>query len=163
MRWWLQRHIRNTDDHVPGAPGHHHPEEDFMAIANFADLLAEAHRQPEPQRLLFVFAKAELPDNPDAQQCERFEQGEGGVLTPALCVDKTLEELSDMASLVEESRRTGVEWDIVFAAARAGDGEQPPTSEEAERPLQRMVEALQMGSIGNFLAFDRRGDAVDIQ
>jgi len=134
-----------------------------MTIANFADLLAEAHRQPEPQRLLFVFAKAELPDNPDAQQRQHFEQGGGGVLTPALCVDKTLDELSDMPALVEESRRTGVEWDIIFAAALAGDGVNPPTSEEAERPLQRMVEALQMGRIGNFLAFDRKGDAVDIQ
>ncbi|GHB13271.1 hypothetical protein [Modicisalibacter luteus] len=134
-----------------------------MAIANYAGLLAEAHRQPEPQRLLFVFAKAELPDNPDAQQRERFEQGEGGVLTPALCVDKTLDELSDMTSLIEESHRTGVSWDIVFVAALAGDGVNPPTSEEAEGPLQRMVEALQMGSISNFLAFDRQGNAVDIQ
>ncbi|MCK0767477.1 ribonucleotide reductase subunit alpha [Chromohalobacter canadensis] len=134
-----------------------------MAIANYAELLSEAHRQPEPQRLLFVFARAELPDNPDTQQQERFEQGEGGVLTPALCVDKTLDELSDMESLVVESQRTGVTWDIVFVAALAGDGTNPPTSEEAERPLQRMVEALQMGSIDNFLAFDRQGDSVDIQ
>ncbi|MDW5375631.1 ribonucleotide reductase subunit alpha [Halomonas sp. HP20-15] len=134
-----------------------------MAIANYAELLAEAHRQPVPQRLLFVFAKAELPDNPDAQQREHFEQGEGGVLTPALCVDKTLDELSDMESLIEESQRTGVAWDLLFVAALAGDGVNPPTSEEAERPLQRMVEALQMGSIGNFLAFDRQGNAVDIQ
>ena len=74
-----------------------------------------------------------------------------------------MDELSDMASLVEESCRTGVEWDIVFVAALAGDGERPPTSEEAEHPLQRMVEALQMGSIGNLLAFDRNGGAVDIQ
>lgn len=134
-----------------------------MAIANYAELLTEAHQQPDPQRLLFVFAKAELPDNPDAQQRERFEQGEGGVLTPALCVDKTLDELSDMESLVLESQRTGVTWDIVFVAALAGDGVNPPTSEDAERPLQRMVEALQMGSIDNFLAFDRQGKAVDIQ
>lgn len=134
-----------------------------MAIADYADLLAEAHRQSAPQRLLFVFARAELPDNPDAQQRERFEQGEGGVLTPVLCVDKILKELSDMAALVEESRRTGVAWDIVFVAALAGDGMNPPTSQEAEAPLQRMVEALQMGSIGNFLAFDRQGNAVDIQ
>ena len=134
-----------------------------MAIANYAELLSEAHLQPDPQRLLFVFAKAELPDNPDARQRERFEQGEGGVLTPALCVDKMLDELSDIQSLVLESQRTGVTWDIVFVAALAGDGVDPPTSEDAERPLQRMVEALQMGSIDNFLAFDRQGNAVDLQ
>ncbi|WP_069385058.1 ribonucleotide reductase subunit alpha [Halomonas caseinilytica] len=134
-----------------------------MAIASYSELLAEAHNWPTPQRLLFVFTKAELPDNPDTQQREDFEQGEGGVLTPILCVDKSLSELSDMASLVAESQRTGVTWDIVFVAALAGDGVNPPTSEEAERPLQRMVEALQMGSIDNFLAFDHHGDAVDIQ
>nr|WP_298413790.1 ribonucleotide reductase subunit alpha [uncultured Halomonas sp.] len=131
-----------------------------MPIACFTDLLAEARRQPEPQRLLFVFARAELPDHPDAEQRERFEQGEGGVLAPVLCVDKTLDELSDMQSLVEESRRTEVEWDIVFAAALAGDGREPPSSDEAELPLQRMVESLQQGTIDNFLAFDRKGDAV---
>ncbi|MHB0776280.1 ribonucleotide reductase subunit alpha [Halomonas sp. WWR20] len=134
-----------------------------MSISCYADLLAEARRQPEPQRLLFVFTRAELPDNPDQAQRERFEQGQGGVLTPALCVDKTPEELSDMPALVEESRRTGVDWDIVFVAALAGDGRQSPTSEEAEGPLQRMVESLQMGSIDNFLAFDRHGDAVSFQ
>ncbi len=131
-----------------------------MAISNYADLLAEAHRQTEPQRLLFVLARAELPDNPDQAQRERFEQGEGGVLAPVLCVDKTLEELSDMAALVEESQGTGQEWDIVFVAALAGDGALPPSSEEAEQPLQRMVESIKMGSIENFLAFDRQGEAV---
>ncbi|GAB2791936.1 hypothetical protein GCM10027040_17550 [Halomonas shantousis] len=134
-----------------------------MSIAHYADLLAEARRQPEPQRLLFVFTRAELPDNPDRAQRERFEQGQGGVLTPVLCVDKTPEELTDMAALVDESRRTGIDWDVVFVAALAGDGYQPPTSDEAEGPLQRMVEALQMGSIDNFLAFDRQGDAISFQ
>ncbi|SHE34358.1 hypothetical protein SAMN02745148_00190 [Modicisalibacter ilicicola DSM 19980] len=131
-----------------------------MSISSFADLLTEARRQPEPQRLLFVFARAELPDHPSAAQRERFERGEGGVLMPVLCVDKTLDELSDMAALVEESRRTEVEWDIVFAAALAGDGHEPPSSDEAELPLQRMVESLQQGTIDNFLAFDRQGDTV---
>ncbi|WP_043531350.1 hypothetical protein [Litchfieldella xinjiangensis] len=131
-----------------------------MAIATYTDLLDEAHRQPEPQRLLFVFTRAELPDHPDPEQQARFERGEGGVLTPVLCVDKRPDELSDMQALVEESRNTGIDWDIVFVAALAGDGKQPPSSEEAERPLQRMVESLQMGSIEQFLAFDRQGEAV---
>lgn len=132
-----------------------------MSIASYADLLDEARQQPEPQRLLFVFARAELPDHPDEEQRKRFEQGQGGALAPVLCVDKTLEELSDMPALVEESRRTGVDWDVVFVAALAGDGIHPPTSDEAEQPLQRMVESLQMGSIENFLAFDRQGGALD--
>lgn len=131
-----------------------------MSISHYADLLDEARRQPEPQRLLFVFARAELPDNPNQTQREHFEQGQGGVLTPVLCVDKTPDELSDMATLVEESRKTGIDWDLVFVAALAGDGRQPPSSDEAQRPLERMVEALHMGTIDNFLAFDRQGEAV---
>lgn len=133
-----------------------------MSIASYADLLDEARQQPEPQRLLFVFARAELPDHPDEEQRKRFEQGRGGVLAPVLCVDKTLAELSDMSALAEESQRTGVDWDVVFVAALAGDGIQPPTSEEAERPLQQMVESLQMGNIENFLAFDRQGGVLDL-
>ena len=89
----------------------------------------------------------------------RFEQGEGGVLTPVLCVDKTPDELSDMATLVAESRATGVDWDIVFVAALADQG----GSELAERHLQRMVESLKMGSIDQFLAFDRAGEVVGFQ
>ncbi|WP_104203029.1 ribonucleotide reductase subunit alpha [Billgrantia saliphila] len=134
-----------------------------MAISRFADLLDEARRQPEPQRLLFVFTRAELPDDPSMEQRQRFEQGEGGVLTPVLCVDKTPEELSDMAALVEESRRTGTDWDLVFVGALSGQGHQPPSPEEAERQLQRMVEALQMGSVQRYLAFDREGEVMALQ
>ncbi|WP_444678948.1 ribonucleotide reductase subunit alpha [Halomonas sp. E19] len=134
-----------------------------MAISRFADLLDEARRQPEPQRLLFVFTRAELPENPTEAQRQRFEQGEGGVLTPVLCVDKVPEELSDMAALVEESRRTDIEWDIVFVAALSGHGGQTPDENETERQLQRMVESLQMGNITNFLALDRQGEAVSFQ
>jgi hypothetical protein len=134
-----------------------------LAISRFSDLLDEAHRQPEPQRLLFVFTRAELPDNPTAEQRRRFEQGEGGVLTPVLCVDKAPDELSDMAALVEESRDTGIEWDIVFVGALSGSGQRPPSSDEAEQQLQRMVESLKMGNIESFLALDRQGDAVSFQ
>ena len=33
-----------------------------MEISSFDDLLRAARQQPEPQRLLFVFAGAELPE-----------------------------------------------------------------------------------------------------
>ncbi|MBT2771131.1 ribonucleotide reductase subunit alpha [Halomonas sp. ISL-60] len=129
-----------------------------MTIATFADLLQEAHKQPKPQRLLFVFVRAELPDFPDAEQRRRFEQGEGGVLVPVICVDKSTKELSSMSALVEESRRTEIEWDLVFAAAM----DDPKDEAEVERQLQRMMESLQMGNITSFLAFDPHGDAVNV-
>lgn len=129
-----------------------------MTIATFAVLLQEARRQPKPQRLLFVFVRAELPDFPDAEQRRRFEQGEGGVLVPVICVDKTTEELSSMAALVEESRRTEIQWDLVFAAAM----DDPKNDDEVERQLQRMMESLQMGNITSFLVFDPQGEAVNV-
>lgn len=129
-----------------------------MAIASFSDLLDEARQQPETQRLLFVFTRAELPDHPSKEQRQGFEQGEGGVLTPTLCVDKAPGELTDMKGLVAESRATGVEWDIAFVAAMADVG-----TERAEQQLDRMVEALKMGSIEAYLAFDREGDVVGFQ
>lgn len=129
-----------------------------MAIRSFSDLLDEACRQSEPQRLLFVFARAELPDEPNAEQQQRFEQGEGGVLTPVLCVDKTPDELTDMAALAVEARETGMAWDVAFVAALAD----PDGSADVEPHLERMVEALKMGSVERFLAFDQQGDVLSL-
>ncbi len=46
-----------------------------MNITCFDDLLQAARAQPTPQRLLFVFAQAELPADSTPAQRERFEQG----------------------------------------------------------------------------------------
>jgi hypothetical protein len=129
-----------------------------MAIRSFNELLDEARRQPEPQRLLFVFARAELPDEPSAEQRRRFEQGEGGVLTPALCVDKRPDELTDMAALADEARETGMEWDVAFVAALAD----PEGTADVEPHLERMVEALKMGNVERFLAFDTQGEVLSL-
>ena len=37
-----------------------------MEISSFDDLIEAARAQPEPQRLLFVFAAVELPDDASA-------------------------------------------------------------------------------------------------
>lgn len=129
-----------------------------MAIRSFNELLDEARRQPEPQRLLFVFARAELPDEPSAEQRRRFEQGEGGVLTPALYVDKRPDELTDMAALADEARETGMEWDVAFVAALAD----PEGTADVEPHLERMVEALKMGNVERFLAFDTQGEVLSL-
>ena len=78
-----------------------------MSLASFQDLLDAARQQPEPQRLLLVFARVELPQNATTEQRERFERREGGTLSPCLCVDKTPEEVASFAALVEESRLAG--------------------------------------------------------
>jgi len=129
-----------------------------MNISSYADLLSAAKRQAEPQRLLFVFASAELPGTHDASQKERFDARQGGALLPVMCVDKLPGELGDFASLVEESRHTGTPWDVVFAASLGGRAGVIPSAADAEQPLKRMIAAIQAGSVQGFLAFDRQGE-----
>jgi len=54
-----------------------------MNISSFDDLLRAAREEAEPQRLLFVFANAMLPDDSTPEQRLRFETGQGGALAPA--------------------------------------------------------------------------------
>jgi hypothetical protein len=129
-----------------------------MNISSFDDLLRAAREQPEPQRLLFVFAAAELPGDSTPEQRARFQAGEGGALTPLMSVDKTTEEWDTFAALVEESLQFGREWTIVFVASLSGRGGRAPSSEEADQSLQRMIDSIRAGAIGSFIPFDRRGE-----
>ena len=74
-------------------------------INSFDDLLRAARSHRERQRLLFVFAGTELPDEATPEQRERFAQGEGGVLVPLMCVDKLPEELESFDAMVRESQQ----------------------------------------------------------
>jgi len=128
-----------------------------MNVAGFEDLLHVARAQPEPQRLLFVFADVELPGDSGPEQRARFLAGEGGALVPLMSVDKKPEELGTFAELVEESRQFGRNWAVVFVAALAGHDGFAPTSAEADRSLNYMIEAIKAGSFGSFMPFDRQG------
>lgn len=131
-----------------------------MDISSFDDLLKAALAQPEPQRLLLVFAVAELPEDSSPEERARFEAGEGGALVPRMCVDKLPGEVGSFAALVEEARQTGCDWAMVFAASLPGRGGRAPTSEEAGPVLERMVASIKSGSFGAYLPFDRQGDPV---
>ena len=128
-----------------------------MNISSFDDLLRAAREQSEPQRLLFVFANAVLPDDSTPEQRARFEAGQGGALAPLMSVDKTPEELGTFAALLEESRQFGRDWAIVFVASLSGRDGCAPTSEEADRSLQLMIESIKTGLFGSFIPFDRQG------
>lgn len=132
-------------------------------IHSFDDLLQAARAQPARQRLLFVFAGAELPGDATPAQRERFAQGEGGALVPLMCVDKLPEELPSFDALVRESRQfelPGQPWRLVFAAALSGTPAQAPSEAEAGPVLNRMVEAVKTGSFGAYLPFNREGQPV---
>lgn len=128
-----------------------------MNVSGFEDLLRVAREQPEPQRLLFVFADAELPGGSGPEQRKRFLAGNGGALVPLMSVDKKPEDLGTFAELVEESRQFGRDWAVVFVAALSGQNGQAPTGAEADRSLSYMIESIKTGSFASFMPFDRQG------
>ena len=131
-----------------------------MEITCFDDLLSAARAQIEPQRLLFVFTEAELPDAPTPEQRAGFARGEGGALVPRLCVDKAPDELGSFEALAHEATQLHPAWTLVFAAALGGTLRRPPNSADAEAPLQRMVDAIKAGRHDGVIPFDRSGQAV---
>ncbi|WP_298014743.1 ribonucleotide reductase subunit alpha [uncultured Castellaniella sp.] len=130
-----------------------------MDITCFDDLLQAARQQPEPQRLLFVFAASGVPDDATPAQKASHARGEGGELTPLLCVDKTPAELTDFAALARESRQTGQDdWQVVFVAAMADQSAYLPDNKDVDLAFQRMTQMIKYGAVGSLMAFDRGGD-----
>lgn len=134
-----------------------------MNIEHFADLLQAARAQPLQQRLLFVFADAELPEDASAEQRAGFEAGQGGALVPSMCVDKGPDEVPSFDSLVQEATQFGLTWRLVFAGAMSGTAHSAPDPQQVETSLQAMVEAIKRGDVGRFLAFDRQGIPVALE
>lgn len=134
-----------------------------MTIRTFSDLLVAARTQQEPQRLLLVFAVAELPRDSGAEEKAAFARGEGGALNPVVCVDKLASEIESFESLRLESREAISRWDILFVAALDGRAGVAPNSDEAAGPLRMMVESIKAGRIANFLTIDRDGELVQLQ
>jgi hypothetical protein len=130
--------------------------------SHFQQLLQAAAQQPEPQRLLFVFARADLPDHPTAEQRDRFLSGHGGTLTPLMCVDKAPVDLADFDALLAESRRAGPPWQVVFAAALSGVEGRAPTPSQVGSALEKMVHAVWGGAVGGFAAYDASGEPLEL-
>lgn len=132
----------------------------FVNISSYESLLEAANKQAKPQRLLFVFTKAGLPDDHTRDQEKQFNARKGGTLTPVMCVDKLASERMGFASLVEESRQTEMDWDIVFVACMDSQSGIAPNNGETEQPFKAMISSIQSGSIGNYLAFNRDGEMI---
>lgn len=130
--------------------------------AHFPQLLAAAAAQSQPQRLLFVFANAELPDNPTPEQRERFQSGRGGALAPLMCVDKAPRDVPDFPALVSEAARAGPSWSVVFAASLSGEAGRPPDKARVDLALETMVEAVRNGRIHGFAAYGPEGEFLEI-
>lgn len=124
----------------------------------FRQLLAAAAAEPQPQRLLFVFAEVELPPGASREEASRHAAGQGGAITPLACVDKGIDELSTFDALVQESKQACPPWGMVFIAALPGQGGKAPVKDVVDGALRRMVENIQGGQLGGYLVLDRDGD-----
>lgn len=134
-----------------------------MNITRFEDLLLAARQQPEPQRLLFVFAAAELPEGSSAQEAKRFAAGQGGTLTPLMCVDKTPDEIASFEAFAQESAQFGKPWSLMFVSSLSGRAGVAPSSQDADAPLQRMVDAIKTGQMAQLLPFNPQGEPVQLR
>jgi hypothetical protein len=131
----------------------------MIEITDYKSLLAVGKQQSDPQRFLFVFLQASLPDEHDDADKQRFHSGQGGELKAIMYVDKDLAELTDFADLVTESKQMEQDWSLVLIACLSGVNGMPPTTEEAEQPLKTMVQTVQNGGdLSKYLAFDKQGD-----
>ena len=135
----------------------------YNTIESFDDLLTMAHAQTEVQRLLFVFARAELDVGHTEAQAENFAEGNGGHLATVMCVDKPLEELTNFTDLVIESQKTEQAWSVVFVGCLSGRDGKTPSSSDANKPLDAMIAAINGGIVHNYLAFDRKGDLLVLE
>jgi hypothetical protein len=129
----------------------------------FDELLTTAGHQDQPQRLLLVFAVAELPEGADASQREAFERGEGGHLRPTVCVDRLPSEIGSFTALKAEAAGIAGHWDMCFVAAMSGRGGHAPNPDEAVQPLRMMVEQVRTGRIARFAAVRADGSLVALQ
>jgi hypothetical protein len=130
----------------------------MIEITDYKSLLAVGKQQKDPQRFLFVFLQASLPDDHNDEDKQRFHSGQGGELKAIMCVDKDLAELTDFTDLVTESKQMGQDWSMVLVACLSGMNGIPPSSAEAEQPLKTMVQTVQNGGdLSKYLAFDKQG------
>ncbi len=72
-----------------------------------------------------------------------------------------MDELGSFTDLVTESESIEKNWQIVLVACLSGKNGILPTSDEATKPLEMMVQTVEKGgNLSNFLAFDKNGDPI---
>lgn len=126
-------------------------------ISAFQDLLDMTQEQPDPQRLLFLFAQT------DISRKTRKRDEKTGTITPTMMVDKLPSELSDFSALVEEADEMSKDWNFVFIAALGGEKGQPPSSDDAEPFLTQMSNDVVSGkNIHRYVVFNRQEEPVEI-
>jgi len=126
-------------------------------ISMFSDLLSMANEQPDPQRLLFLFASA------TATKKSRKQDDKKGTIEPTMVVDKLPEEVENFSGLVKEADSINKNWDFMFIASLSGNKKQAPTSEDAQPYLDKMTDDIAAGNnIMRYVVFDREENPIEL-
>lgn len=113
--------------------------------------------QPEPQRLLFLFAKSEGVNK------KKSKKNQSGQLQPVMCVDKLPQELSTFENLVKEADGVSKDWDFIFIAGLSGANGEAPSTDDAEPYLNKMTNDLSNGQdMSRYVVFDRDEKPIEI-
>ena len=135
-----------------------------MNIEASTTCCSAARAQAEPQRLLFVFAGAELPADASAAQRASFEAGEGGELAPLMCVDKAAAELGRLRRTDAPRRRKPARPGPSSSRA-ALSGQRRPAAQRRATPTPRCSTwstAIKSGRLDGMLPFNRAGEPVQL-
>ncbi|PCK02997.1 MAG: ribonucleotide reductase subunit alpha [Alteromonadaceae bacterium] len=126
-------------------------------LTSFSDLISYAKQQPTPQRLLFLFANTQ-----DAKKTGKHSKS--GTIAPVMCVDKLPDEIQSFEDFVKEADQISTQWDFIIIAALSGEGNTPPTSDDAEIHLNKMTNDLTQGqSLASYVIFDRNENPITMQ
>lgn len=124
----------------------------------FSELLTMTAKQPEPQRLLFLFAQTEEKNSKKSKKHKK------GTISPTMCVDKLPDELTTFENLVEEADSISKDWNFIFIAGLSGTNGQPPSEDDAEPYLNKMTNDISSGAdLSRYVVFDRSEQAIDVQ
>jgi len=127
----------------------------------FGELIKMALQQEQPQRLLFLFAKAESGDETNTAGLVKGHKS--GTIEPRMCVDKLPSELSKYSDLVKEADSVAKDWNFVFIAGLSGQDGVAPSTEMAEQYLNKMTNDLSAGqNIAQYVVFDREGKPIEM-
>jgi hypothetical protein len=126
-------------------------------ISMFSDLLEMSNEQPDPQRLLFLFASTETTKKSKKRDDKK------GTIEPTMVVDMLPEELSTFDALKIQADTISKEWDFVFIASLSGNNRIPPTSKDAQPFLDQMTDDVMTGkNINRYVVFDRKENPIEL-
>lgn len=127
-------------------------------ISSFQDLLEQIGQQKDASRLLMLFAESEV--NKKAKKRDEKK----GAIKPVMCVDKLPAEIASFEALVKEADGISPEWNMIFIAGLNGNGDVPPTSDDADPYLNQMVNTLTSGQdLSKYIVFDREENHIVMQ